>query len=216
MVRKVFEVIQHRVIKWLLVVLCMVAIFGMSHLDSVKSWYLTGKILTTVTQTQDYVADMDYDEEIGFYSADEQDFGMHLLRKMAHVLEFMVLFLLWVNVLWEKQVLRYRVIERLSKKKVKRFGKVEKEQKVGKVEKMQKVQKVERKTLALAALFTVLYAIFDEVHQLFIVGRTGTVGDVLIDSLGILIGILVIKMLMSQTNKKVLLAAEFSEVEDND
>lgn len=46
------------------------------------------------------------------------------------------------------------------------------------------------KTVALAMLVCVLYAISDEVHQLFIPGRAGQVMDVLIDSAGAGVGIL--------------------------
>ena len=42
-------------------------------------------------------------------------------------------------------------------------------------------------------LICILYAISDEIHQLFIVGRSGKILDVLIDSLGSLTGIFVIK-----------------------
>lgn len=40
-----------------------------------------------------------------------------------------------------------------------------------------------------AFVCSVLYAMSDEIHQLFIAGRTGKVTDVLIDSIGIIIGI---------------------------
>lgn len=42
-----------------------------------------------------------------------------------------------------------------------------------------------------ALIIACLYAISDEVHQLFIPGRSGEVGDVLIDSFGALFGMLV-------------------------
>lgn len=38
----------------------------------------------------------------------------------------------------------------------------------------------------------VLYAVSDEIHQLYVPGRSGQAGDVLIDSLGGLLGILVV------------------------
>ena len=44
-------------------------------------------------------------------------------------------------------------------------------------------------------LFCILYAISDEVHQLFVVGRTGQVFDVLIDSCGSFSGILLFSVL---------------------
>ncbi|MED1603621.1 VanZ family protein [Alkalihalophilus marmarensis] len=48
------------------------------------------------------------------------------------------------------------------------------------------------KSAVVAFLLSVLYAISDEVHQLFIPGRSGEVGDVLIDSAGAAVGILVV------------------------
>ena len=42
-------------------------------------------------------------------------------------------------------------------------------------------------------LICILYAASDEIHQLFIVGRSGRILDVLIDSLGSLTGIFIIK-----------------------
>ncbi len=44
-------------------------------------------------------------------------------------------------------------------------------------------------SLTLALLICVLYAISDEVHQLFIPGRAGQIKDVLIDSAGAVVGI---------------------------
>lgn len=42
------------------------------------------------------------------------------------------------------------------------------------------------KTIWLAIIFSILYAITDEYHQAFVFGRMGTLRDVLIDSAGIL------------------------------
>ena len=41
------------------------------------------------------------------------------------------------------------------------------------------------KIVILSFVFTILYAISDELHQVFIPGRTGTLRDVLIDSAGV-------------------------------
>ena len=46
-----------------------------------------------------------------------------------------------------------------------------------------------KKQFILSWLFVFLYAITDEVHQLFVPGRTGRIVDVYIDTLGILLGI---------------------------
>lgn len=45
--------------------------------------------------------------------------------------------------------------------------------------------------IGLAVLVCVLYAISDEIHQLYILGRSGEVKDVIIDSAGAFAGILV-------------------------
>lgn len=47
----------------------------------------------------------------------------------------------------------------------------------------------EHRTLALAFLLTVLYAISDEVHQTSVPGRTGSLVDVLIDTAGAALGL---------------------------
>ena len=46
------------------------------------------------------------------------------------------------------------------------------------------------KGIGLAILICILYAISDEVHQLFIPGRGGQVSDVILDSVGTIVGIL--------------------------
>ena len=47
------------------------------------------------------------------------------------------------------------------------------------------------RALALAMTICILYAISDEVHQLFIVGRSGELRDVFIDGSGSLVGIFI-------------------------
>ncbi|NLP51886.1 VanZ family protein [Bacillus sp. RO1] len=44
-------------------------------------------------------------------------------------------------------------------------------------------------SMGVAFVITVLYAISDEVHQLFVPGRSGQMSDVLLDSIGALVGI---------------------------
>lgn len=56
------------------------------------------------------------------------------------------------------------------------------------------------KSIGLGILICVLYAISDEVHQLFVPGRGGQVKDVLIDSAGSITGVIIYKMI--NKNKK--------------
>jgi len=53
-------------------------------------------------------------------------------------------------------------------------------------------------------IICVLYAISDEIHQLFVLGRSGEVGDVLSDGRGSLLGIFIVLILtwvVSETRK---------------
>ena len=61
------------------------------------------------------------------------------------------------------------------------------------------------KKYPLAFLICVIYAILDEIHQLFVPGRAGQVRDVLIDSAGSLLGIIIVmafEKLLIKFNKK--------------
>jgi len=91
----------------------------------------------------------------------------HIIRKNAHFFVYLVLGILVMNAL-EKQ-LRIENGE-LRIKKFKDYS---------------------SKRLALALGICVLYAISDEVHQLFVPGRGPQVKDVFIDSAGACVGIMI-------------------------
>ena len=48
---------------------------------------------------------------------------------------------------------------------------------------------------------TFIYACMDEIHQLFIPGRTGKINDVLIDSIGVIMGLIVINLIYCASSK---------------
>lgn len=52
---------------------------------------------------------------------------------------------------------------------------------------------VEKNIICYAILLCVLYAISDEIHQLFVMGRSGEVKDVLLDSFGSSLAIVIFK-----------------------
>lgn len=63
----------------------------------------------------------------------------------------------------------------------------------------------ERKRMLFAGLLGISYAVTDEIHQLFVPGRTGKITDVYIDSLGVITGVLCMKlciMICKQLKKK--------------
>jgi len=50
-----------------------------------------------------------------------------------------------------------------------------------------------KKSLVLAFIFSFLYAISDEFHQTFIINRDGNIKDILVDSMGIIFAVFLIK-----------------------
>lgn len=58
--------------------------------------------------------------------------------------------------------------------------------------------------IIISLMFCILYACSDEIHQMFINERTAKVLDILIDTTGSLIGILLIYLFSSKKRKKVL------------
>lgn len=55
-------------------------------------------------------------------------------------------------------------------------------------------------------LISILYAISDEIHQLFIPGRSGMIQDVFIDGIGVVVGIIIITIIFKLfiKNKKIV------------
>ena len=50
-----------------------------------------------------------------------------------------------------------------------------------------------KKSLTIAVIVSILYALSDEWHQSFVLGRSGTLADVLIDTVGVFISLTIIK-----------------------
>lgn len=63
-------------------------------------------------------------------------------------------------------------------------------------------QTTTRKNLLIIILLTMLYALTDEIHQLFVPGRTFQIFDLLIDLLGSITGILIYKKLLKARSAK--------------
>lgn len=85
-----------------------------------------------------------------------------LFRKLAHILEYAVLFLLWYRVLENSQ---YNVLIHVDAFKFALWG---------------------------AFLISVLYGISDEVHQGLVPTRDGKMVDVLVDGVGVFLGSLIV------------------------
>ena len=59
-----------------------------------------------------------------------------------------------------------------------------------------------RKNILYTCIFCLIYAIFDEIHQIYVPGRTGKIIDVIIDTLGSCMGITII-LLNNKINNKI-------------
>lgn len=62
-----------------------------------------------------------------------------------------------------------------------------------------------KRKILLSVLFCIIYACSDEIHQLFVLGRSGELRDVLIDSIGSILGIIIISKILSIKKEKNLL-----------
>ena len=59
----------------------------------------------------------------------------------------------------------------------------------------------DKKRMLFALLIGIEYAALDEIHQLFVAGRSGQITDVMIDSLGIALGICILMFFYQLINK---------------
>ena len=65
-----------------------------------------------------------------------------------------------------------------------------------------------QKSFKYSLIFCIIFACSDEFHQIFTPGRTARITDVLIDSLGSALGIILIKKLISHKRKKQKIPAK--------
>lgn len=160
------KIVKSKPFRWGMVVFWLLFIFAMSHLNATKSWLLTGRVMVALEKpiVNDRVdtQNMSETEAITYYSKSET--VMHLLRKAAHIFEFMCLAI----------SLSYALSGNFEIPKSLRF----------------------------AFYLSFIYACFDEAHQLLIPGRTSNILDVGIDSIGILLGIILIKVVFAGIEKR--------------
>lgn len=89
-----------------------------------------------------------------------------ILRKIAHLVEFGILAILILRALLQKGGQGIEIIDDLPKQR-----------------------KFIRKVFITTIILSIFYAFSDEFHQSFVRGREGSLWDVLIDSVGIILGV---------------------------
>lgn len=67
---------------------------------------------------------------------------------------------------------------------------------------MQSFSLPRKKRIAYGVLIAFCYAVFDELHQMFVPGRSGEVRDIMIDTIGASIGILLSYTIMKRLTKR--------------
>lgn len=142
--------LKNKYVRWVLVIVWMFVIFMMSHLNSVKSWYLTGELLTVI-QTGTVDTETTFEEKMSSYSEVENANLMTYIRKLAHVVEYLILGVLLYFALSNSFAIRKSAVGAMS---------------VG-----------------------WLYGYLDELHQLFVPGRSGSLFDVFLDGFGVTLGV---------------------------
>ena len=134
-------------IKFILIVLCMLLIFSFSTYNSEESSSKSDGLIVKISEifTGRKLKENERNKYIDKYVV--------LVRKSAHFTIYLILGLLILSFIREFRVVDYRAV-------------------------------------LLSVFLTFLYACSDEVHQLFVPGRSGEFLDVLLDSVGALSGCL--------------------------
>ena len=136
-----------KIIKIILVLLCMITIFSFSSDTAEES---TEKSDGLIVRISEFLVGHKLSEE---ERQEKIDRYVVLIRKTAHLTIYLILGFLLLSLVKE-----YR--------------------------------QVDIKAILIALLIAILYACSDEIHQLFVPGRSGELLDILIDTIGSSLGIL--------------------------
>lgn len=152
------------IISWLLVLACMGLIFFFSSQVSEKSSETSGRTLEVVLNIiRPLIDDMSEIQQVNIIES------IHVvIRKIAHATIYMILAFLSSNAVYMQN---YFFNEKRDDTKEKKLYKY--------------------KNSLIAFIIAFLYAASDELHQLFVDGRSGEFRDVMIDSAGALVGIFI-------------------------
>jgi len=164
------------IILYLPVVLCMILIFTFSSQKSEVSSETSGGILNLALKfIQPLISDL---SDIDQFNITET---IHvIIRKIAHATIYMILAMLTSNALYVTAFMHRTTLS---------------------VREMLANKKTYLNSLT-SFLVTVLYATTDEIHQTFVPGRSGELRDVLIDSVGALVGVFIYIVIMRSVAKR--------------
>lgn len=149
-----------KIIKLIIVVLCMVIIFSFSTDTGTESNKKSDGVIISICKTfiKHDLSTKEKEKYINKY--------VKLVRKSAHFLIYLILGISIISLIKEYQI-------------------------------------INSKALLIAITISFLYACSDEIHQLFVNGRTGKIIDVLIDTLGSIVGVYLYYYIYKFRRKKV-------------
>lgn len=149
-----------KIIKLIIVILCMVIIFSFSTDTGTESNKKSDGVIISICKTfiKHDLSTKEKEKYINKY--------VKLVRKSAHFLIYLILGISIISLIKEYQI-------------------------------------INSKALLIAITISFLYACSDEIHQLFVNGRTGKIIDVLIDTLGSIVGVYLYYYIYKFRRKKV-------------
>ena len=151
-------------------------------ITSIILWILVTLWIVEIFKLSSEIGEMSAKRSLNLYNYLNYYIGFNyvtddILRKLAHVFEFSIL-----------AVLSFFAVNTTNKISPK----------VAYSESKMKLIKSDNEMFILISLWiSTLYAILDEYHQLFVVGRDGTILDVLIDLIGIVIVLILIRVIFT-------------------
>lgn len=148
-----------KIIKIVLVLVCMIIIFTFSSDTSYESTKKSNKLIITVAEMLNKNELSKKEKEIYINKF------VFIVRKSAHFFIYLILGLLVASLLKEYSM-------------------------------------VNKRMMIYSFLICFLYAISDEIHQLFVSGRSGEIRDILIDSIGSLVGIGIYYLIRRRKNEQ--------------
>lgn len=151
-------------------------------LSSIISWLLTAGWIVVIFYMSSENANDSSARSLGLLKYIEQIFGEEImtelmLRKLAHIFEFSILTFL--------SFLSIRFTNKVSSK-------------ISYAESPVKIIKSDNEMyIAISMWLSFLVAVADEYHQLFVDGRSGTIIDVGIDGIGIIVVLIIIRVIFT-------------------
>ena len=156
---------KKRIFLGIMLLIWMGLIFYMSNASGDSSGGTSERIITYIVEKIDDIFNASNEVITYHHSEAFINYANLLFRKLCHVGEYFVLFILAFNF-------------------IKTFNKYQ-----------------YKACLIISAVFSLFYACTDEYHQTFVIERSGSINDILIDMIGIILGVFIISLFVKKRQK---------------